>query len=89
MLTFLISSNQTAYVTNRFIIESGRVISDILEILNTLALESFLITVRYRKSNCFCQSLLLIAILQKFGFDLDFVNWIKTILKNQQSRIIN
>ena len=50
MLTFLISSNQTAYVTNRFIIESGRVISDILEILNTLALEGFLITVDIEKA---------------------------------------
>ena len=35
---FLISSNQRAYVKNRFISESGRVISDILEIANTLAL---------------------------------------------------
>ena len=50
MLTFLIPSNQTAYVTNRFIIESGRVISDILEILNTLALEGFLITVDIEKA---------------------------------------
>ena len=35
---FLISSNQTAYVKNGFISKSGRVISDILEIANTLAL---------------------------------------------------
>ena len=35
---FLISSNQTTYVKNRFISESGRVISDILEIANTFAL---------------------------------------------------
>ena len=31
VLPFLISSRQTAYVKNRFINESGRVISDILE----------------------------------------------------------
>ena len=40
-LLFLISSNQTAYVKNRFMSESGRMISDILEISNTLALEGF------------------------------------------------
>ena len=34
VLPFLISSNQTAYVKNRFISESGRVISDILKISN-------------------------------------------------------
>ena len=39
VLPFLISSNQMAYVKNRFISESGRVISDVLEIANTLALE--------------------------------------------------
>ena len=32
VLPYLISSNQTAYVKNRFISESGRVISDILEL---------------------------------------------------------
>ena len=39
VLPFLISSKQMAYVKNRFISESGRVISDVLEIANTLALE--------------------------------------------------
>ena len=42
---FLISSSQTAYVKNKFISESERVISDILEIANTLTLEGFLVTV--------------------------------------------
>ena len=36
VLPFLISSNQTAYSKNKFISESGRVISDILEIAKTL-----------------------------------------------------
>ena len=50
VLPFLISSNQAAYVKNRFISESGRVISDILEIANTLALEGFLVTVDIEKA---------------------------------------
>ena len=54
ILVFLISANQTAYVKNRFISESGRVISDILEISNSLVLEvileGFLITVGIEKA---------------------------------------
>ena len=50
VLPYLISSNQTAYVTNRFISKSGRVISDILEIAKTLELEGFFSHNRYRKS---------------------------------------
>ena len=48
-LRFLIS-NQKVYVKNRFISESGRVISDILEILNTFALEGFLVIVDIEKT---------------------------------------
>ena len=87
VLPFLISSNQTAYVKNRFISESGRVISDILEISNSLALESFLVTVEKAfdsVNHCF-----LLHILRKFRFGTDFVSWIKTILNNQESCIIN
>ena len=50
VLPFLISLNQLAYVKNRFISETGRVISDILEISNTLALEGFLVTVDIEKA---------------------------------------
>ena len=50
MLPFLISSNQTAYSKNKFISESVRVISDILEIANTLALEGILVTIDIGKA---------------------------------------
>ena len=45
VLPFLISSSQRVYVKNRFISESGKVISDILEISKSLSLEGFLVTV--------------------------------------------
>ena len=61
VLTFIISSNQTAYIKNRFINESRRVISDILEIANTLALEDFLVAVDIEKS--FVNHCLLLQIL--------------------------
>ena len=64
-------------------------ISDILELAKRLALEGFSVTLDIQKAfdsvnNCF-----LLQILRKFGFRIDFVRWIKTILKNQESYTIN
>ena len=50
VLPYLISSSQTAYVKNMFISESGSLISDILEIAKTLALEGLLVTIYVKKS---------------------------------------
>ena len=41
---------EVAYVDNRFISESGRMISDILEVTNFLDIEGLLITVDIEKS---------------------------------------
>ena len=73
-----------AYVKNRFVSESGRVNSDISEISNTLALEGILVAVDIEKvfdsfNHCF-----LLKILRKFGSRIDFVSWIKTIIKKQR-----
>ena len=88
-LYYLISSNETAYVKNRLISESGRLISDILEIAKALALEGFLVTIDIEKAFDSVNHCFLLQILRKFGFGIDFVSWIKTILKNQESCIIN
>ena len=89
VLPFLISSNQMAYVKNRFISKGGRVISDTLEIANMLALEGFLVAIDTEKRFDSVNNCLLLQILRKFGFGIDFVSWIKTILNNQESCIIN
>ena len=44
------NENQVAYVNNRFISGSGRLISDALEITNSLDIEGILITVDIIKS---------------------------------------
>ena len=76
VLRFLISSNQTAYVKNRFISEGGRVISDILEIANRLALEGFLVTIDIEKAFDSVNHCFLLQILRKFDFGINFVIWI-------------
>ena len=89
VLPFRISSDQMAYVKNRFINESGAVISDILEISNSLALEGLLVTVDIEKAFDSVNHYFLLHILRKFGSGIDFVSWIKMLLNNQESCIIN
>ena len=95
VLPYLIYSNQTAYVKNRFVSEGGGVISDILQIANilqiakALELEGFLVTIDIENAFDSVNQYLLLQIIRKFGFRIDFVSWIKTILKNQKPCIIN
>ena len=89
ILPYVISSNQTAYVKNRVISEIGRLISDILEIAKTLTLEGFLVTIDIEEEFDSVNHCFLLQILRKFRFGIDFVSWIKKILQNQESCIIN
>ena len=73
-----------AYVKNRFINKSGRVISDISEIAKRLALKGFSITIDIEKAFDSFNHCFLLQVFQKFGFRVDFVSWMKTILKNQE-----
>ena len=50
VLPCLISAQQTAYVQNRNIGKSGRLISDIIEIANTQQMEGFLVTMDVEKA---------------------------------------
>ena len=88
-LYLLTSSNQTEFVKNMFIKESWRRILDILEIANTPPLESFLVIVYIEKAFHSDNQGFLLHIVPKYEFAIDFVSWIKTILKNQGSCIIN
>ena len=46
----MINHDQTAYVANRFLGESGRLISDVLEISKTLKIDGFLLTIDIEKA---------------------------------------
>ena len=85
----LVSDNQTAYVNGRFISEGGRLISDILEISDMLSLKGLLLTADIQKAFDFANHQFLILVLKKFGFGNTFIKWIQTLLKNQESCVIN
>ena len=50
LLPSFISSNQNAYITNRFISEEGRLLSDILEMTNILIMEGSSFNNKYWES---------------------------------------
>ena len=89
VLPDLISSQQTAYVKNRHIGESGRLISDIIEIAKIRKTEGFLATMDIEKDFDSLDYNFLISALEKNGFGKNFISWVKILLKNQESCVLN
>ena len=89
VLPCLISAQQTAYVQNRNIGESGILISDIIEITNTRQMESFLVMMDVEKAFGSLDHKFLVSVSKNFGFGQNFISWIEIILKNQESCVIN
>ena len=77
------------HVNNRFISESGRLISDVLEITNSLNIAGLIMTVDIEKAFDSINHSFLICVLKKFGFGNDFQKWIQILMKNPQSCVIN
>ena len=74
VLTCLISTQQTVYVQNRNIGESGRIISDIIEIVNIGQMEGFLVTMDVGKAFDSLDQKFLISVLKYFGFGQNFIS---------------
>ena len=89
VLSSLISPDQTAYIKERFLGESVRLISDVLEISNTYNVEGYILTVDIEKAFDSVEHQFLFKTLEKFGFNGYFLEWIKILLKNQQSCVLN
>ena len=82
ILPSFISSNQTAYVENRCISESGRLISDIIEICGMQNIPDILVTMDLEKAFDSLDHDFLSCALKKFGFGDSFINWIETLLND-------
>ena len=90
-LPSIIKSDQTAYVKGRFIGESARQISDILEVTKTFNIPGYMITMDIEKAFDSMDHIFLIKInaLEMFGFGKDFIEWIQILIKNQESCVMN
>ena len=89
VLSDLISSQQTAYVPFRCISESGRLISDVIEMADLLKLRGYLVTIDIEKAFDSLDHTFLEAALKKQGSGPYFIDWIKIFLKDQESYVIN
>ena len=79
VLSDLISSQQTAYIPFRCISESGRLISDVIEMADLLKLRGYLVTIDIEKAFDSLDHNFLEAVLKKQGFGPYFIDWIKIL----------
>ena len=84
ILPTLISSQRTAYVKSRFIGESGRLISDIIETSGWFNITGFLVTMGVGTMPQFSHFW-----FGKVWFWKKSIAWIEILLKNQQLCVIN
>ena len=89
ILPSIIKSDQTAYVADRFIGESIRLISDVLETSKALEIEGYLLTIDIEKAFDSVDHPFLFAVLEGIGFNGEFLDWIKVLHNNQESCVMN
>ena len=69
----LISFQQTEYAKNRFIVEGGRLISDISEMSESLNLKGYTVTLDIEEAlDSLCHSFVLVC-LKNYGYRNDFI----------------
>ena len=89
ILPSIIMCDQTAYVAGRFIGESARLISDILEITKKLDIEGYILTIDIEKAFDSVENHFLIAVMENYGFSQNYIDWIKVIPNKQEGCVMN
>ena len=84
----VIRPDQTAYIPGRFIGKSIRLISDILECTEVEEMEGYMFAADIEKAFDLVDHNFLIAVLKKFGLGHKFIQWVKTLLYDQQSCVM-
>ena len=89
VITNLIHSDQMAYVKGRYIGESVRLISDILEYTGNNVIEAILFVTDFEKTFNSIDHTFLFSVLKSYGFGPDFIQWVKTLFNNTESCVMN
>ena len=89
VLPNLISPLQKAYIENRFIGESGKLIADNIEIPDIPNKEEFLVTMDIGKPVDSLGHNFVISVWKEIGFGNNFVNWVEILIAKQESWAIN
>ena len=74
---------------NRFIGEGGRLISDTLEMRESLNLKGYIVTVDTEKALDSLSHSFLLVCLKKYGYGNDFIKWVEMLLECQEPCITN
>ena len=81
--------DQTAYIKGRFIAESVRLIEDLLEYADQENEDGILFAADIEKAFDSVEHSFIYATLKKFGFGGNFIQWIRTLLSDAQSCVVN
>ena len=76
-------------MAGRYIGESIRLISDILECVDENELSGILFSADFEKAFDSIEYPFIFAALQSFGFGPEFIQWVRTFLKSVESCVLN
>ena len=82
VLTSLIEADQMAYVKDRYIGGSVRLINDMLEYADKNNIEAILFSADFEKAFDSIDHTFILAVLKSYDFGPDFIQWVKTFLNN-------
>ena len=88
VLSNLIDARQTTYINERFIGAKNRLIDDVIKVCDIQKISGYILTVDFEKAFDSLNNKFLVAVLKKYGFGEDFIDWIKVLLRNQESCVI-
>ena len=89
VLTSIVHCNQTAYVKDRYIGESIRLITDLLAYTEENSIGGILFSADFEKAFDSVEHSFIFATLKSFGFGAQFIQWIRTIFNSTESCVIN
>ena len=77
-----------AYVKDRYIGESVRLINDMLEYADKNNIEAILFLADFEKAFNSIDHTFILAVLKSYGFGPDFIQWIKSFQNNAESCVM-
>ena len=89
VLSNIIKCDQTAYVKGRYIGESIRLVTDTLEYTAEHEEVGILFSADFEKAFDSIEHTFIFATLESFGFGPQFIQWVRTFMKNAESCVMN
>ena len=89
VLSNVFDARQTAYISERFIGENDCLIDNVIKVCDIQKIRGYLLTVDFEEDFDSLSHKFLITVLKKNCFGGDFIDWIKILLRNQESCVIN